>query len=215
NRSVSYPVSIVEDVFLPVGKFTFPADFVVVDYDVDPRVPLILGRLFLRTARAIVDVYGEELILRDGDEKLISHADSTSKYPYKHGNDGSTTSPSDSFPSLISSKTSDSSLEEFVDELALLEPFPPRNTDIDIIDPILERFTDEPALVYSFPLGDDDDDLFDFKSDDEKWKKFFDSTLHEESSEIATLLSSPFRNEDKVFNPGILILEGTQIFHDE
>ncbi|GJY32735.1 hypothetical protein Tco_0417204 [Tanacetum coccineum] len=45
-----------------------------------------------------------------------------------------------------------------------------------------------------------------------------DSTLLEESSEsseIATLLSSPFGNEDKVFNPGILILGGTQIFNDE
>ncbi|GJS54573.1 hypothetical protein Tco_0627935 [Tanacetum coccineum] len=47
-----------------VGKFTFPADFVVVDYDVDPRVPFILVRPFLRTARALVDVHGEELILR-------------------------------------------------------------------------------------------------------------------------------------------------------
>ncbi|GJV84024.1 hypothetical protein Tco_1523922 [Tanacetum coccineum] len=91
-------------------------------------------------------------------------------------------------------------------------------TDIDIIDPILERFTDEPALVYSFPPGDEDDDLFDFKSDNEEWKKLFDSTLPEESSEsseIATLLSSSFGNKDKVFNPSILILGGTQIFHDK
>ncbi|GKD69786.1 reverse transcriptase domain-containing protein, partial [Tanacetum coccineum] len=244
NRSVAYPAGIAEDVCVQVGKFTFPADFVVVDYDVDPRVPLILGRPFLRTARALVDVYVEELILRDGDEKLIFHADSNLKYPHKHRNDGSTTSPSDSFPSLTSSETSDSSLEEFADELALLEPFSSGNeddnfdpevdlreieyflnrdpstdsspkTDIDIIDLILESFTDEPALVYSFPPGDDDDDLFDFKSDNEEWKKLFDSTLPEESSEIATLLSSPFRNEDKVFNPGILILGGTQIFHDK
>nr|GEV08899.1 reverse transcriptase domain-containing protein [Tanacetum cinerariifolium] len=42
----------------------FPNDFVVVDYDVDHRVPLILGRSFLRTARTLVDVYGEDLILR-------------------------------------------------------------------------------------------------------------------------------------------------------
>ncbi|GKB87004.1 reverse transcriptase domain-containing protein [Tanacetum coccineum] len=78
---------IAEDVFVQVGKFTFLADFVVVDYDVDPCVPLILGRPFLRTARALVDVYREELILRDDDEKLIFHADSTSKYPHKHGDD--------------------------------------------------------------------------------------------------------------------------------
>nr|GFC19073.1 reverse transcriptase domain-containing protein [Tanacetum cinerariifolium] len=46
TRSFVYPAGIVEDVFVQVGKFTFPADFVVVDYDVDPRVPLILGRPF-------------------------------------------------------------------------------------------------------------------------------------------------------------------------
>nr|GEZ80250.1 reverse transcriptase domain-containing protein [Tanacetum cinerariifolium] len=45
------------------GKFHFSADFVVVDYVVDPRVSLILGRPFLRTARALIDVYGEELTL--------------------------------------------------------------------------------------------------------------------------------------------------------
>ncbi|GKB63266.1 reverse transcriptase domain-containing protein [Tanacetum coccineum] len=59
------------DVFVPVGKFTFPADFDIVDYESDPRVPLILGRPFLRTARALIDVHGEEMILRDGDERLI------------------------------------------------------------------------------------------------------------------------------------------------
>ncbi|GJS27534.1 reverse transcriptase domain-containing protein [Tanacetum coccineum] len=87
NRSVAYPAGIAEDVFVHVGKFMFPADFVVVDYDVDPRVPLILGRPFLRTARALVDVYGEELTLRVGDEKLVFNDVSTSKYPHKHGDE--------------------------------------------------------------------------------------------------------------------------------
>ncbi|GKF79478.1 reverse transcriptase domain-containing protein [Tanacetum coccineum] len=50
TRTVAIPEGIAEDVFVQVGKFTFPADFVVVDYEVDPRVPLILGRPFLRTA---------------------------------------------------------------------------------------------------------------------------------------------------------------------
>ncbi|GJW10206.1 reverse transcriptase domain-containing protein [Tanacetum coccineum] len=53
-----------------VGKFHFPADFVVVDYVVDPRVPLILERPFLRTARSLIDVYGEELTLRVSDEAI-------------------------------------------------------------------------------------------------------------------------------------------------
>nr|GEZ24093.1 reverse transcriptase domain-containing protein [Tanacetum cinerariifolium] len=70
NRAICTPDGIARDVFVPVGKFTFPADFVVVDYESDPRVPLILGRPFLRTARALMDVHGEEIILRDGDERL-------------------------------------------------------------------------------------------------------------------------------------------------
>nr|GEW37988.1 reverse transcriptase domain-containing protein [Tanacetum cinerariifolium] len=228
-RSIAYPAGIAEDVCVQVGKFTFPADFVVVDYDVDPRVPLILGRPFLRTTHALVGVHEEELILRDGDEKLIFHADSTSKHPHKNGNESinminfiditckdrflkvlkfkksnnplssSTTSPSDSSPSLTPFETRDYLLEEFTDELALLDPFPLRNkddnfdpeadlrkikyllnqdpstkSDIKIIDPIFERFTDKPALIYS-PLpgedDDDDDDLFDLKSDNDEWKK--------------------------------------------
>nr|GFC57323.1 reverse transcriptase domain-containing protein [Tanacetum cinerariifolium] len=70
NRAICTPDGIARDVFVPVGKFTFPADFVVVDYESDPRVPLILGRPFLSTARALIDVHGEEMILRDGDERL-------------------------------------------------------------------------------------------------------------------------------------------------
>ncbi|GKA45184.1 reverse transcriptase domain-containing protein, partial [Tanacetum coccineum] len=50
DRTISTPTGIAEDVFVKVGTFFFPADFVVVDYIADPRVPLILGRPFLRTA---------------------------------------------------------------------------------------------------------------------------------------------------------------------
>nr|GEY32852.1 hypothetical protein [Tanacetum cinerariifolium] len=53
-----------------LGKFTFPADFFIVDYESDPRVPLILGRPCLRTACALIDVHRKEMILRDGDERL-------------------------------------------------------------------------------------------------------------------------------------------------
>nr|GEX96886.1 hypothetical protein [Tanacetum cinerariifolium] len=70
NRAICTPDGIARDVFVPVGKFTFPADFVVVDCESDPRVPLILERPFLRTGRALIDVHGEEMILRDGDERL-------------------------------------------------------------------------------------------------------------------------------------------------
>nr|GEV26865.1 reverse transcriptase domain-containing protein [Tanacetum cinerariifolium] len=98
---------------------------------------------------------------------------------------------------------------------------PSTESNIKTIDPILEKFTDEPALGY-IPLPRDDDnddyDLFDLKSDNDEWKKLFNSTLPKESSEsskIATLSLPPFINEDKEFNPGIHILGRTQILKDE
>ncbi|GJV92655.1 reverse transcriptase domain-containing protein [Tanacetum coccineum] len=57
DRTISTPTGIAEDVFVKVGTFLFPADFVVVDYIFDPRVPLIIGIPFLRTARALIDVH--------------------------------------------------------------------------------------------------------------------------------------------------------------
>nr|GEW01661.1 reverse transcriptase domain-containing protein [Tanacetum cinerariifolium] len=57
DRSISRPIGVAEDVFVKVGKFHFPTDFVVVDFDADPRVPLIIWRSFLKTGRALIDVY--------------------------------------------------------------------------------------------------------------------------------------------------------------
>ncbi|GJX45736.1 reverse transcriptase domain-containing protein [Tanacetum coccineum] len=80
NRSVAYPIGVAEDVFVTVRKFYFQADFVVVDYDVDPRVPLILGRPFLRMAKALIDVHGEEMTLRVNDEAITFKVGHTSRY---------------------------------------------------------------------------------------------------------------------------------------
>nr|GEY56637.1 hypothetical protein [Tanacetum cinerariifolium] len=79
DRSTTRPAGIAEDVFVKVGKFYFPTDFVVVDYVVDLRVPLILGRPFLRTGRALIDVYGEELTLRVDDEAITFKVGQTLK----------------------------------------------------------------------------------------------------------------------------------------
>nr|GFD18907.1 reverse transcriptase domain-containing protein [Tanacetum cinerariifolium] len=81
NRAIYTSAGIARDVFVSVGKFTFLADFVIVNYESDPRVPLILGRPFLRIARALIDVHGEEMILRDGDERLtLNMRHDTSSY---------------------------------------------------------------------------------------------------------------------------------------
>nr|GEX11263.1 DNA-directed DNA polymerase [Tanacetum cinerariifolium] len=84
--SISRPIDVVEDVFVKVGKFYFPTDFVAVDFDADLRVPLILRRSFLKTRRALIDVYAGELTLRDNNEAVTFNLDQTSRYStnYNH-----------------------------------------------------------------------------------------------------------------------------------
>nr|GEV92748.1 DNA-directed DNA polymerase [Tanacetum cinerariifolium] len=80
DRSITRPKGVAEDVFVKVGKFHFPTNFLVVDFEADPRVPLILGRSFLRTGRALIDVYGEEITLRVNDESVTFNLNQTMRY---------------------------------------------------------------------------------------------------------------------------------------
>nr|GEX22964.1 hypothetical protein [Tanacetum cinerariifolium] len=80
DRLISHLVRVVEDVFIKVGTFHFPADFVVVDFNADPRVPLILGRSFLKTRRALIPVFEGELTLRVVTEAITFNLDRTSRY---------------------------------------------------------------------------------------------------------------------------------------
>ncbi|GJS71557.1 reverse transcriptase domain-containing protein [Tanacetum coccineum] len=82
DRTTSTPTGIAEDVFVKVGTFFFPADFVVVDYVADPRAPLILGRPFLRTARALIDVHGEQMTLRHDDQSVTFKVGDTKTLSY-------------------------------------------------------------------------------------------------------------------------------------
>nr|GEZ57811.1 hypothetical protein [Tanacetum cinerariifolium] len=65
DRTVSKPIGIAKDVSVKVGVFQFPVDFVVVDFEPDPRVPLILGRCFLKTGQALIDMHKEVLGFTD------------------------------------------------------------------------------------------------------------------------------------------------------
>ncbi|GKA91888.1 reverse transcriptase domain-containing protein [Tanacetum coccineum] len=80
DLSITQPIGIAKDVYLQVGKFKFLADFVVVDFDADPRVSLILRRSFLKTKHALIDVYEGELTLRVGKESVTFNLDQTSRY---------------------------------------------------------------------------------------------------------------------------------------
>nr|GEX70955.1 reverse transcriptase domain-containing protein [Tanacetum cinerariifolium] len=80
DRSITHPKGVAEDVFVKVKKFHFPIDFVVVDFEADPRVPLILRRYFLRTGRALIDVYGEEITLKVNDKSITFNLNQTMRY---------------------------------------------------------------------------------------------------------------------------------------
>nr|GEW65739.1 reverse transcriptase domain-containing protein [Tanacetum cinerariifolium] len=80
EHSISRPVGVVEDVFVKVGTFHFPADFVVVDFDADPRVLLVLRISFLKTGRDLIDVYAGELTLRVGNKAITFNLDQTLRY---------------------------------------------------------------------------------------------------------------------------------------
>nr|GEV61931.1 reverse transcriptase domain-containing protein [Tanacetum cinerariifolium] len=77
---ISRPVGVAEDVYVKVGSFHFLADFVVVDFDADPRVLLILRRSFLKTRRALIDVFKGKLTLHVGKEAITFNLDQTSRY---------------------------------------------------------------------------------------------------------------------------------------
>nr|GFB39313.1 reverse transcriptase domain-containing protein [Tanacetum cinerariifolium] len=80
DRLVFKPIGIAKDVSVKVGVFHFPADFVVVDFEPDPRVSLILGRSFLKTGRALIDVHKGELTLHIGKEDITYNLDQTMRY---------------------------------------------------------------------------------------------------------------------------------------
>ncbi|GJU93813.1 hypothetical protein Tco_1318569 [Tanacetum coccineum] len=138
-----------------------------------------------------------------------------------HFSSGSTTPLSNSRPSFVSFETRDSLLEEFADELALLDPFPPGNEDVDFeaelkeiklllncdpstnlsptitIDPNPERFTNEPALVCLPPPDDDKSFLKEDMLEDVEIKDSNVSNFDE-----PVLLNTPFFDEDECFDPG-------------
>nr|GEY26080.1 reverse transcriptase domain-containing protein [Tanacetum cinerariifolium] len=184
NQPIAYPIGIAEDVFVQVGTFIFPADFVVVDYDVDPCVPLTLRRPFLRMTHALVDVHREELILRVGDEKLtfkeafcfdVNHQEEKSS--------GSTTSQSDhSLPDYEAlcfdidhheEKSSSSTISYFA-----LSPIEYESFYFDLL-------TDPPPIVER------------------------SNSHHEEFADELVHIISP---HDKVFDLGILLIDGVLSF---
>nr|GFA77623.1 reverse transcriptase domain-containing protein [Tanacetum cinerariifolium] len=142
NRAICTPDGIARDVFVLVGKFT-------------PRVPLILGRPFLRTARALIDVYGEEMILRDGDERLtLNMKQDTASY---------SNHPRRESVNLINIFNL-SNIDSFNDIHPYFDDDPLSGSTTYSANSLLEEFADELALI-TYPLDYDDTLTCDIESD--------------------------------------------------
>ena len=81
DRSMAQPEGILEDVFVKVGKFIFPVDFVIMKMEEDAQVPLLLGRPFLATGAALIDVQKGELTLRVGNEVVHFNINRSLEHP--------------------------------------------------------------------------------------------------------------------------------------
>ncbi|GJR21682.1 DNA-directed DNA polymerase [Tanacetum coccineum] len=81
DRSIQYPRGITKNVLIKVDKFVLLNDFIILDMLEDSRVPIILGRPFLATARAMIDVFNKKITLRVGDDEVIFDVDQSIKRP--------------------------------------------------------------------------------------------------------------------------------------
>ncbi|XP_035834059.1 uncharacterized protein LOC110881090 [Helianthus annuus] len=70
DRSMKYPCGIIENLIVKVDKLVFPVDFVILDMEADEKVPIILGRPFLCTAKAIIDVFVGKITFQVGEERV-------------------------------------------------------------------------------------------------------------------------------------------------
>ncbi|GKE35269.1 reverse transcriptase domain-containing protein [Tanacetum coccineum] len=182
ERSITQPIGIAEDVYLKVGKFKFPADFVVVDFDADPRVPLILKRSLLKTGHALIDVYEGELTLRVRKEAVTLNLDQNLRY-------------SSNYDDIMANRIDviEMACEEYSQEVLGLSDVIASGNPTPYYDPII--FTSSPTLT---PFGDSDFlleevDAFLALEDDQTSPKVDDSYYDPEGD---ILLLESFLNDD-------------------
>nr|GEW55710.1 reverse transcriptase domain-containing protein [Tanacetum cinerariifolium] len=212
TRAICTPARIARDVFVPVGKFTFPADFIIVDYESDPRVPLILGRPFLRTAHALIDVHGEEMILRDGDERLTLNMrqdnSSYSNQPQKESINLINVFNNSKGGNVLPEKLLDLDFTKYLHPPLHVNPLSGSTTYSSSPSQLLEEFADELSLI-TFPLEYDDDLQFDIESNFKEIEyllhhdpiKDIDSSLKDsiDQSNLAGLDNNPVDSMPEMF----------------
>ncbi|GJV98170.1 reverse transcriptase domain-containing protein [Tanacetum coccineum] len=150
DRTISKPTGVTENVFVKVGKFYFPTDFVVLDFIADPRVPLILGRPFLRTAHALIDVYEGEITLRNDDQSLTLKCGDAPSISYNNLESLKKVDLIDAACEIYSQE-----VLGFSDSVAYNNPSPYYDPIVSTSSPTLSLFEKIPSFVSKILLEDD------------------------------------------------------------
>nr|GFA46515.1 reverse transcriptase domain-containing protein [Tanacetum cinerariifolium] len=140
---ITRPKGVAEDVFIKVRKFHFPTDFVVVNFEADPRVPIILGRSFLRTGRALIDM---SLTLL-GEMKAVT---TRSGLTYE-GPSIPTHSPLEKVVERDTEETTDKEHSNYQGSTAHIQPLV---IHISIPEPYVPRTQPKPNIPYPSRLND-------------------------------------------------------------
>ncbi|GKD37426.1 reverse transcriptase domain-containing protein [Tanacetum coccineum] len=180
DRTISKPTGVAENVFVKVGKFYFPADFVVLDFIADPRVPLILGRPFLRTAHALIDVYEGEITLRNDDQSLTLKCGDAPSISYNNLESLKKVDLIDAACEIYSQE-----VLGFSDSVAYNNPSPYYDPIVSTSSPTLTPFDESDFLLF------EEADAF-IAIDDEPVSPVFNATYYDPEGDIVT--SENFRN---------------------
>ncbi|GKB02706.1 putative reverse transcriptase domain-containing protein [Tanacetum coccineum] len=159
DRTVKYPKGIAKNVLVGIGKFTFPVDFIILDMPEDIKVPLILGRPFLSTTRAKIDVYKRKITLRVREENIIfksvKPASSIIKRVYMLSLREIMELDLEARlmgETLVFNRSLDHFLEDYIDLNDLNEPFDLRRNQGDDLMPT----TEEGEVIKEFRTRDED-----------------------------------------------------------
>ncbi|GJT32385.1 retrovirus-related pol polyprotein from transposon TNT 1-94 [Tanacetum coccineum] len=162
DRTVKYPKGIAENVLVGIGKFTFPVDFIILDMPEDIKVPLILERPFLSTARAKIDVYKRKITLRVGEERIVftsvKPASSLIKRVYMLSLRERMELDLEARlmgETLVLNRSLDPFLEDYIELNDLNEPFELRRNQGDDLMPTIE----EGEVIEEFRTRDDELDI--------------------------------------------------------
>ncbi|GJU97072.1 mitochondrial proton/calcium exchanger protein-like protein isoform X1 [Tanacetum coccineum] len=176
DRTVKYPKGIAKNVLVGIGKFTFPADFIILDMLEDMKVPLILERPFLSIARAKIDVYKRKITLRVGEENIIfksvKPASSLIKRVYMLSLRERMELDLEARlmgETLVLNRSLDPFLEDYIELNDLNEPFELRRNQGDDLIPTIK----EGGVIEEFRTRDDElntkiDDYHSYCDDDKK-----------------------------------------------